>query len=190
MTFRNFTRSIRSIPGGIRNAGFSLIELLVVVAILSLLAAIALPNYLEAQTRSKVSRTKADLRTLAIGLESYHVEHKAYPQAAAVFPSQRLRPLTTPVAYLTSLPVDPFATNSIVKVYLYGAMDLTAASRWLLAGRGPDLRPSTDPIEFYPGWREGLFEGADPDFNYMIYDPTNGTVSWGDVYRSSDYQFY
>lgn len=50
-----------------KNTGFTLIELLIVVAIIAILAAIAVPNFLEAQMRAKVSRTKADMRSMVTG---------------------------------------------------------------------------------------------------------------------------
>ena len=67
-----------------RLKGFTLIELLIVVAIIAILAAIAVPNFLEAQTRAKVARVKADMRTLATALESYYVDHNNYVPAAYV----------------------------------------------------------------------------------------------------------
>jgi prepilin-type N-terminal cleavage/methylation domain-containing protein len=57
---------------------FTLIELLIVVAIIAILAAIAVPNFLEAQTRAKVARVKSDQRTIATALESYFVDHNRY----------------------------------------------------------------------------------------------------------------
>ncbi len=62
-----------------RRKGFTLIELLIVVAIIAILAAIAVPNFLEAQVRSKVSRAKSDMRTMATALESYIVDHNNPP---------------------------------------------------------------------------------------------------------------
>ena len=59
--------------------GFTLIELLISVGIITILASIAVPNFLEAQTRSKVSRVKNDLRVIAGALEAYHADHNVYP---------------------------------------------------------------------------------------------------------------
>ena len=64
-------------------SGFTLIELLIVVAIIAILAAIAVPNFLEAQTRAKVSRVKADQRSLATAIESYSIDWNTYPPDAA-----------------------------------------------------------------------------------------------------------
>lgn len=66
--------------------GFTLIELLIVVAIIAILAAIAIPNFLAAQTRSKVSRTQSEMQSLATGLESYYVDYTSYP----IFPNPEL----------------------------------------------------------------------------------------------------
>ena len=63
--------------------GFTLIELLIVVAIIAILAAIAIPNFIEAQTRSKVSRVKADMRSLATAVEAYRVDNNRYPLTRA-----------------------------------------------------------------------------------------------------------
>src|SRR6188768_3789796 len=58
---------------------FTLIELLIVVAIIAILAAIAVPNFLEAQVRAKVSRARTDMRSVATALEGYAVDNNKYP---------------------------------------------------------------------------------------------------------------
>lgn len=91
-----------------RLKGFTLIELLIVVAIIAILAAIAVPNFLEAQTRSKISVARADMRTIATALESYKIDYNHYPPSRFNPLARRLFPLTTPIAYIGSIPFDPF----------------------------------------------------------------------------------
>src|SRR5512133_2537238 len=91
-----------------KKQAFTLIELLIVVAIIAILAAIAVPNFLEAQVRAKVSRCKNDMRSISVALESYRTENNKYPFPANSFDNGRLKLLSSPIAYMTSVPKDPF----------------------------------------------------------------------------------
>jgi len=107
--------------------GFTLIELLIVVAIIAILAAIAVPNFLQAQVRSKVSRVLSDQRTLRTAIESYAVDNNRPPRMTwgatfgdvlygeEVFATLP-REITTPISYITSQPFDPFAANTSASV--------------------------------------------------------------------------
>ena len=88
--------------------GFTLIELLIVVAIIAILAAIAVPNFLEAQTRAKISRVRGDLRSFATAIETYRIDYNRYPCSKPGALGEELVPITTPVAYMTSIPRDAF----------------------------------------------------------------------------------
>ena len=93
-----------------RRGAFTLIELLIVVAIIAILAAIAVPNFLEAQTRSKISKVKSDMRSIETAVEAYRVDGNAYPYSSNTW--YGLLQTTTPIAYLSSLPEDPFIADA------------------------------------------------------------------------------
>ena len=200
-----------------RRRGFTLIELLVVIAIIAILAAIAVPNFLEAQTRAKVSRVKSDLRTMATAVELYRVDNNDYPlrQLAPNNPGlfrigdlqtkvDDLSGLTTPISYITSLPQDVFQN------FLAGT---EASLEYFSPAAVSALRSATNvapPGQFY-GWKlfsvgpDGLFGTAIAVGNYPPqmrlpppiqnpaggetwfneYDPTNGTISPGNITRFS-----
>jgi len=110
-----------------RKRGFTLIELLIVIAIIAILALIAIPNFIEAQTRAKIARVMGDQRTVATAMEAYAVDWSRYPHymnmmdgnddpdvscTASDMASQVLTyvptNLTTPNGYMTSVLVDPY----------------------------------------------------------------------------------
>jgi len=176
--------------------GFTLIELLIVVAIIAILAAIAVPNFLEAQVRAKVSRCQADMRSLTLALESYRVDSNGYPPGYTSWSGGAWDPLvilTTPISYFTSVPKDPFF---LVNVYNdeekgpgpywywqipsddpnFGLQAGTVRNKaWRLAGAGPDKLHSFG----------GKFNGRWTvyEINWIDYDPTNGTVSVGELMK-------
>jgi len=62
-----------------KQKGFTLIELLIVVAIIGIIAAIAIPNLLNAIDRGKQKRSMADMRSIGTSVESYSVDVNFYP---------------------------------------------------------------------------------------------------------------
>ena len=83
-----------------RSKGFTLIELLIVVAIIGIIAAIAIPNLLNAIDRGKQKRTMADLRSMGTSIEEYSIDNNFYPDAATM---SDLEDQVTP-AYIRAIP--------------------------------------------------------------------------------------
>lgn len=98
-----------------RGKAFTLIELLIVVAIIGILAAIAVPNFLQAQLRAKVARVYADLRSMKTAIEMYHMDHNGYPPSCSLEVVDgvqfRAGEIFHPVRYASTVPVDPFNTQ-------------------------------------------------------------------------------
>lgn len=199
------------------NPAFTLIELLIVIAIIAILALIAVPNFLEAQTRAKISRAMADMTAYDTALRTYQIDNGAYPQSVcpddSLQGSQQTWPwlstLTTPISYMTSLTFDPFSkvvANSwgggrgLNPFHMYtgnglqywGGNDYFMAPRvfFMLMSIGPNgtydmTIDVTDADRFVLYDVEARTNVGGQSCYGMPYEPTNGTVSEGDIYRFS-----
>lgn len=176
----------RMAPG---RAGFTLIELLIVVAIIAILAAIAVPNFLEAQVRSKISRGLADMRSLRVALEAYCVDAQKYPPSwpydNGVNPLlPRLWRLSTPVAYITSCPSDVFTNrwDPLIPGVMhppYHYVSSTDERAWVESNYTTWALGAPCPEQIKWNIR-GFGPNNQLDHGYP-YDATNGTTSLGDI---------
>lgn len=83
--------------------GFTLIELMIVVAIIAILAAVLIPNFVNARAQAQTSACESNLRSIATALELYYADQQSYPNGAV--PAALQGPNN--VNYLNNTPRDP-----------------------------------------------------------------------------------
>ncbi len=182
----------------VKSHAFTLIELLIVVAIIGILAAIAVPNFLNAQLRAKIGRVKSDLRSIQTAIEMYSADHGREIRDTYEIPNyfgnanHVWSQLTTPVSYISSSAfMDPFvpitnpvssgAANEAVEVGTYQYHNIKL---WRETDRGGMGTLADRTARYY-------VRSAGPDhwyinhpmrlMNWMAFNASNGLLSIGDI---------
>ncbi len=186
-----------------KRSAFTLIELLIVVAIIGILAAIAVPNFLNAQTRARVARVMGDLKAVGNALEMYMADRNVFPwpigngqghSGYSVY-VEYLHELTTPVAYITQIALTDIFKPQRENTQWYP--EDTVFSYQYVNYNGSWSRLSNVSaamnavyVNGYCVSSYGPNQGANGvewhpigGDNNSIYQPSNGLVSQGDIGR-------
>ncbi len=94
---------LRKLPKPSADDGFTLIELMIVMVVIGLLAAIAIPSYTNNVRNAKEAVLREDLRTMRGAIDSYTIDKQKAPQSLDDLVQS---------GYLKSMPVDPFTKRS------------------------------------------------------------------------------
>jgi type II secretion system protein G len=152
-----------------KNKGFTLIELMVVVVIIGILAAIAIPNFMRMQQRAKESSTKNNMHTLQLTVEDFStLNNGAYPAdnvVKTVETNESLEDLK-PGGLAGSWPNNPFTGQPVIITWTPGQVAPFVASN-------PDMPPGE--IEYINDATAGAADGQ----SYAIFggdaNPTNNS---------------
>lgn len=146
--------------------GFTLVELMVVVAIIALLAAVVIPNFVHARAQAAVSQTEANMKQIATALELYYADKQDYPTAGKTVGPTLFGAVNNP--YLTITPVNAIGRQPYTYAY-------TAAN----AGT-PATYSISDPSQYDKTTLSNLTQGAGGKTTCaelctkIQYDPQNG----------------
>lgn len=178
---------------------FTLIELLIVVAIIGILAAIAAPNFLNAQVRAKIARVYGDLRSIQTAIEMYTVDHDRaiidpLEWAAAGIYQRGFRvwgSLTTPVSYISSSAfIDPFvpiespsgnAAWEAVMDGVYHYRNIEVMRKVDNQGAATNADPTARYVARSPGPDRWYIGDPQRLLIWMAFDASNGVRSVGDI---------
>jgi general secretion pathway protein G len=141
------------------DGGFSLVEILIVVMVLGIIAAIAIPNLLNAIQRGRQKRTIGDIRSVATALEAYAIDNGLYPSSPATGPLDAVAASLEPT-YAAAIPrADGWGTP-------FDYVTDAAGSAYTVTSYGKDRVPS------------GPASGSFSDMRHDVVFSTGAFVTW------------
>lgn len=109
------TQSVTKAPEEDKDSGFSLLELMVVVVILSILALVIVPRVIDRPDQARAARARSDIAAVSSAVALYRLDNFRYPTTAQGLQALVTRPTNDPVpsnwssgGYMDRLPVDPW----------------------------------------------------------------------------------
>ncbi len=130
-----------------REEGFTLIEIMVVVVILGILAALVAPNVISRIDDAQVSRAKGDIRAIESALQLYRLDNFRYPTTDQGLEALVNQPADPSIrnwrkgGYLDKVPVDPWGTP-----YQYLNPGQSGSSEFDVFTLGADVQPGGEGI--------------------------------------------
>jgi general secretion pathway protein G len=123
---------LNKVRGKKPNPGFTLIELMVVVAILGILAALVVPKIMSRPDEARVVAARQDIATLSQALKLYRLDNKRYPTTEQGLQALITRPTLSPIpdnwkggGYIERLPLDPWSKPyQYLNPGLHGEIDI------------------------------------------------------------------
>lgn len=125
-------------------SGFTLIEIMVVIVILGILAALVVPKFMSEPEKAKIVKTKMDIRALESALEMYKLDNGVYPTTDQGLRALVTQPTSSPVpsnwksgGYIKDLPKDPWnnpyqylnpGVHGEIDIFSYGPGGQSAAT--------------------------------------------------------------
>lgn len=172
-------------------AGFTLVELLVVLAIIGIISSLVTVNVVTVRAKARDNQRQADLAALAVALENYRSEQKAYPEQSTGLTDASVALSALMPRYIDTLPKDPtrataatvgyqYATNSINVTEDSGIESRRAGSLFVLDARlerevaASELVATIEPINnslrtsqknFF---KSGFYRDATGDYHYRL----------------------